>query len=145
MLGVATDDALVRACEQRLGRVVQGAATCDLRRLAVPGATMKPRKPKKIVIALTADYVWLLDIRDWAVWFSVGQVLAHLPRRGLAAQWRRRWWVWPTVWNAELSWPELSTYLEGALMNNGDTERLIGLMTMDELAQELSRPAPATG
>jgi hypothetical protein len=144
MLGVATEEALVRACERRLGRVVEVAATFDLRRLAVPGCTLKPRKAKEVVIALTDEQIWLLDVRDWAVWFSVGRVLGHLPRRGVVAHWYRRWWAWPTVWRAELSWPESSTYVEGSLPSCKDTERLIGLMTMDELGRELARSAPAS-
>jgi len=145
MLGVATEEALVHACEQRLGRVVEVAATFDLRCLDVPGGSLRPRKPKEVVIALTDDHFWLLDVRDRALWFSVARVLGYVARRGLVAHWHRRWWAWPTVWRAEFSWPESSTYIEGSLPNCKDTEKLIGLLTTDELARELARPAPAPG
>jgi len=145
MIGAAAEDALVRAVEQRLGQVVQVAATVHVRVISCPEGQMRPRTPEHTVIALSGDNLWLLELRDRAIAFSVGAALACLPRRGLVAHWRHRGWAWPTVWRLELSWPSLSTYIEGDLVSCNDTNKLMGLLAADDLDRALQHAPPAIG
>ena len=62
----------------------------------------------------------------------MGGVLCRFPRLGLVSQWRHRSWAWPAVWAAELSWPELTTYVTGSLIGGQDADRLMGLLAADE-------------
>lgn len=145
MIGVAVEDTLCTACEQRLGQIVRAASTVYLRRLFSPAGNLKPRKPAHVVLALTDTELYLLEFHYRVIGFTVGAALCRWPRRGVVAHWRRRRWDWPTVWQAELSWPELSTYLEAKLMNGEDTDRIMGLLASDELGRELRLAAPSLG
>lgn len=143
MIGVPVDEKLARACEGRLGRVVDVASTFDLRLAASPAGNFKPRKPLSLVVALTENDLWLLDFGYWVVGFEVGAVLCRFPRHSLVSRWRHRWWGWPAVWKAELSWPELATYVVGSLIGGDDANRIIGLLAVDEF--DRARPMAATG
>lgn len=145
MFGVATDTTLAIACERRLGRIVDGASMFDLHRLATPAGSLKPSRPLSAVIALTDDDLWLLECRFWVVGFNVNRVLGRCPREGAVAYWRHRWWAWPDVWKAELSWPERASYIEGTLMAGSDADRLMGLLASDEFGRGLVRSAPTSG
>lgn len=88
MLGVATEEALLRAFEQRLGSVLDVAATLELRCLAIPERGMRLRKPKEVVIALTesASGFWILETeragsQSAACW-------GRLLRRRVVSHWR---------------------------------------------------------
>jgi hypothetical protein len=145
MIGVPTGARLASACEQRLGRIVLGASMLDLVRVSSPWGTFKPSKPLRIVVALTDDSLYLVELRSGAVSFSVGTVLCRFPRYGLVAQWRHRWWAWPAVWKAELCWPGAFTFVEGALMAGADADRLMGLLVADDFHREMGLAAPALG
>lgn len=137
MIDSSTETELVVACEQRLGQVVHAASIIHIRRISSPVGRSNPRKPAPMAVALTESDVWFLELRQSIVGLTVGGARCRLPRGGLAAHWRHRRWAWPNVWKAELSWPELATYVEGALMTGADTDRIIGLVTSDELHREL--------
>jgi hypothetical protein len=134
MIGVPVEDRLALACERRLGQAVRAASTFNLHRIASPAGNLKPRKPLRVVLAMTDEEVWLLEFEYWVVGFDVGAALCPFPRGGLVSQWRHRWWAWPAVWKAELSWPELATYVVGSLIGGEDTDRIMGLLTADEFA-----------
>jgi hypothetical protein len=133
MIGVPVDEKLATACEQRLGRVVDVASTFNLRLVASPAGNFKPRKSVRVVVALTKDDIWLLELGYWVVGFKVGAALCRFPRPGLVSQWHHRLWAWPAVWKAELSWPDLATFVVGSMIGGDDANRLIGLLVADEL------------
>ncbi len=143
MIGVPVEHKLSLACEQRLGRVVDVASTVSLQRVTSPFGSLKPGKSLRVVLALTEDDLWLLEFRYWALGFDVGGVLCRFPRAGLVSQWRHRSWAWPAVWKAEMSWPELATYVTGSLLGGDDANRIMGLLAADEFddAQEMAVPA----
>lgn len=145
MIGVAAERTLASACEQRLGLVVDVASMFDVRVLSSPAGSFEPRKPLGVVIALTEVDLWLLEFRFWVIGFRVGAALCRWPRHDLVATWHHRWWAWPNVWKAELSWPESGLYLEGALMSGADADRMTGLLVSDELHRELRCSAPSLG
>jgi hypothetical protein len=130
-------------CEQRLGQIVHLAATLELRRFSCPAGSLKPRKAERMVVALTDEEFWLLELRYRMFGLTVGAPLCQLPRPVLVANWRRRRFCWPAVWQAEFSWPYLATFIEGDLVNGEDAERLMGLLAADELDRELGLAAPA--
>jgi hypothetical protein len=143
MIGVPVEHKLAMACEHRLGRVIDVASLFNLRRVTSPVGNLSPRRPLRLVVALTESDLWLLEFRYWAVGFDVGGVLCLFPRLGLASQWHRRRWAWPAVWKAELSWPELATYVTGSLIGGDDANRMMGLLAADEFdrAQGMSVPS----
>jgi hypothetical protein len=143
MIGVATEATLGLACEQRLGRIVRASTTFSLIAISSPWGRLKPRKPLGVALALTDDELYLLELRNWAISFKVGAALCHSSRDGLVAQWRHRWWGWPEVWKAELSWPEAAIYVEGALMNGKDSGQIMGLLAADDFDRERRASAPA--
>ncbi len=61
MIGVPVEQKLAMACEQRLGRVVDAASTFNLRHVASPAGSFKPRKPLRLVVAMTDGDLWLLS------------------------------------------------------------------------------------
>lgn len=132
MIGVPVEHKLAMACEQRLGRVVYVASAFNLRRVASLVGDFKPRKSLRVVLALTASDLWLLEFRYWAVGFDVGGAICRFPRLGLVSQWHHCWWAWPAVWKSELSWPELATYITGSLIGGDDANRIMGLLAADE-------------
>lgn len=132
MIGAPVEHKLAIACEHRIGRVVDVASVFNLQRVASPVGNFEPRKPLRVVLALTKNDVWLLELRYWAVGFDVGGVLCRFPRLGLASHWRHRSWAWPAVWKAELSWPGLATYATGSLIGGDDADRIMGLLAADE-------------
>jgi hypothetical protein len=132
MIGVPIGPRLALACERRVGRVVHVASTFNLRRIASPAGNFQPRKPLRVVTALTDDELWLLELRQWGIGFHVGAVLCRFPRHCLVAEWRHRPWAWPAVWKVELSWPLLATYVVGSLIGGEDADTLMGLLTADE-------------
>lgn len=134
MIGVPVEHKLAMASEQRLGQVVDVASVFNLQRVTCPVGNFKPPKPLGVVLALTEDDLWILEFRSWAVGFDVGGVLCRLPRFGLVSQWRHRAWAWPAVWRAELSWPEIATYVTGSLIGGQDADRIMGLLAADEFA-----------
>jgi hypothetical protein len=108
-----------------------------------PAGDLKPRKPRRVVLALTDQDIWLLEFRHWGIGFTIGAVRGRLPRDGLVAHWRHRRWIWPAVWRAELSWPDSATYVEGEMITGDDADRIMGLLASDSLLRELGRAAPA--
>ena len=132
MIGVPVEHKLTIACEQRLGRVVYVASVFNLGRVTSPVGNFKPPKALPLVLALTEHDLWLLEFRSWAVGFDVRGVLCRLPRFGLVSQWRHRAWAWPAVWRAELSWPEIATYVTGSAISGQDADRIMGLLAADE-------------
>jgi hypothetical protein len=142
-LGAALDTKLGGMCEQRLGQIVHAAATLDLRRFSCPAGSLKPRKAERMVVALTDEEVWLLELRYRVMGFMVGVPLCQLPRRVLVANWRRRRFRWPAAWQAEFCWPYQAVFIEGDLVDAEDAERIMGLLTADELDRELGLAAPA--
>jgi hypothetical protein len=132
MIGVPVEHQLAMACEQRLGRVVDVASCFNLQRVTSPVGNFKPRKSLRVVLALAASDLWLLESRYWAVGFDVGGVLCRFPRLGLASRWHHHSWAWPAVWKVELSWPELATNITGSLIGGGDADRMMGLLAADE-------------
>jgi hypothetical protein len=132
MIGLPVDHKLLAACEHRLGRVVEAASTFNLRRVASPAGNFNPRKPARLMLALSEDDLWLLDFKHRLVGFEVGAVLCRFPRHGMVAQWRHRSWAWPDVWKVDLSWPELATFVHGSLIGGDDANRLQGLLMADE-------------
>jgi hypothetical protein len=143
MIGIPVDDKLAFACEQRLGRVVHVASTFHLRRIASPVGSFNPRKPLRVVVALSEDDLWLLEFGYWVVGFEVGVALCRFPRSGLVSQWRHRSWAWPAVWKVELSWPDLATYVAGSMIGRDDANRLMGLLVADELDRASTTAAAA--
>jgi hypothetical protein len=131
MIGVPVEHKLAMTCEHRLGRIVDVASVFNLQRVASPIGDFEPRKSLRVVLALADGGLWLLEFRYWAVGFDVSGVLFRLPRVGLASQWRHRWWAWPAVWKAELSWPGLATYITGSLIGGDDADRIMGLLAAD--------------
>ena len=134
MLGAPVEKSLALSCERRLGELDRAASTFNLHRIASPAGSLKAHKPLRLVLAMTDEEVWLLEFEYWVVGFHVGAALCCFPRAGLVTQWRHRWWAWPAVWNAELSWPWLGTYVVGSLIGGDDADRIMGLLTADELA-----------
>jgi hypothetical protein len=143
MIGVPVEDKLAAACERRVRQRVYVASTLHVRRVVSPAGCAKPRKPERMVIALTEADVWLLGYRYLVVGFSIGPVLCGWPRRVAVAHWRRRWWAWPSVWRLELSWPARAFYVEGDLMGGRDADLLIGLMAGDEFNRVPTEAASA--
>jgi hypothetical protein len=143
MIGVPVDHKLARACEQRLGRIVDVATVFNLKRVTSPVGACRPRRPLRVVLALTEDDLWLLEFRYWTVGFDVGAALCRFPRLGVISQWSHRAWAWPAAWKAELSWPELGTYVVGSLIGGDDADRIMGLMAADEF-DDLGPPPTAT-
>lgn len=132
MIGVPVEHKLAMACEQRLGRIVDVASVFNLETVTSPVRNFDPWKSLRVALVLADGDLWILEFRYWAVGFDVGGVLCRFPRLGLASQWRRRWWAWPAVWKAELSWPGLATYISGSLIGGDDADRLMGLLAADE-------------
>jgi hypothetical protein len=132
MIGVPVEHKLAMACEHRLGRIIDVACVFNLKTVTSPVGNFEPRKSLCVVLALAEGNLWLLEFRYWAVGFDVGGVLGGFPRFGLASQWRHRWWAWPAVWKAELSWPGLATYITGSLIGGDDADRIMGLLAADE-------------
>jgi hypothetical protein len=145
MIGVPVQDTLATACERRLGRIVHVASIFDLHRISCPAGSLKTRKPPRVVLALTDEDIWLIELHHWVVGFCVGAVMGRFPRRGLVAHWRHRRWAWPAVWKSELSWPDSAIYVEGALIGGEDADRIMGLLAFDELHRALRLSAPAIG
>jgi hypothetical protein len=135
VIGVPFEDTLATACERRMGRRVLVASTIHVRRAASPNGRARPRRPERMVIALTDTDLWLLEYRYRVIGFSIGTVLCRWPRRVAVAHWRRRWWAWPSVWRLELSWPTRAFFIEGDLMSGRDADLLIGLMASDEFGR----------
>jgi hypothetical protein len=134
MIGVPVEDKLALTCERRLGQVVRAASTFNLHRVASPAGNLKPRNPLRLVLAMTDEDLWLLELRYWVVGFDVGAALCRFPRPGLVTDWRHRWWGWPAVWKAQLSWPALATYVAGSVIGGDDADRIIGLLAADQFA-----------
>ena len=134
MIGVPVEESLALACERRLGQVVLAASTLNVHRVVSPAGNLRPRHPLRLALAMTDEDLWLLEFRYWIVGFDVGAVLCRFPRRGLVGQWCHRWWGWPAVWKAELSWPALATYVVGSLLWGDDADRIMGLLAADEFA-----------
>jgi hypothetical protein len=132
---------LALACERRLGCQVELSLVFYLRRVASPGGRVKPRRRLRVVLALTAEAVYLLEFRYWLVGMSVGPVISCLPRDRLVACCRRRWWAWPSPWRAELCWPEAALFLAGELADGEDAQKLIGLLTAGEFEQAIKSRA----
>ena len=132
MIGVPVEHKLATACEYRLGRIVDGASVFNLQAVKSPVGNFETRKSLRVVLALAEGDLWLLEFRYWAVGFDVSGVLCRFPRLGLSSKWCHRWWAWPAVWKAELSWPGLATYLTGSLIGGDDADRIIGLLAADE-------------
>lgn len=143
MIGVAAQHKLVTSCEQRLGQVVHVASLFELGEVRSSAGSLKLHQPLSAAIALTDVDIWLLELHWWVVGFKIGRAIGRCDRVGLAAHWRHRWWTWPNVWKAELSWPDSAIYVEGTLMSGPDTNRLMGLLASDELQREVRRPRPA--
>ncbi len=110
------DESFALACERRLGQIVRVASTFNLHRVVSPAGNLKARKPLRVALATTDDDLWLIEFHYWVVGFDVGAALCRFPRHGLVSQWRNRWWGWPAVWQATLSWPTLGTYVVGSLI-----------------------------
>lgn len=82
------------------------------------------------LLAVTDEHVYLLEYRRRTLAPRVGGVVAHLPRRGLVAQWQRR--ALGAV-SAELSWPEEHAFLTGRASPGPQTDQAIGLLMGSEL------------
>jgi hypothetical protein len=144
MIGLPIEHKLAIACERRIGRVVDVASTFNLRRVASPAGNFNPRRPLPVVVALAEDDLWLLEFRYRLVGFDVGAVLCRFPRRGLVSQWHNRSWAWPAVWKADLSWPELATYVQGSLIGGVDADRFMGFLAADEFDGAKAQRHPTT-
>jgi hypothetical protein len=138
-----TKNHFVTACEHRLGLVVDASSRFELRCVCSPDGSVKLNRPLSTVMALTDQNVWLLELRRSVLGVRVGRALGCCPRRGLVAHWRHCRWAWPNVYQAELSWPERATYIEGSLMGGPDSDGLLGILLSDELNRELARAAPS--
>lgn len=145
MIGIPVEHKLAMACEQRLGRIVDVAGVFNVHRVTSPVGNFEPRKPLRVVLALSDGDLWLLEFHYWAVGFDVSGVLCRFPRFGLAGHWRHRWRAWPAVWKAELSWPGLATSITGSLIGGDDADRLMGLLAADEFDGVQAIGARATG
>jgi hypothetical protein len=132
---------LALACERRLGRRVEVSLVFYLRRVAWPSGRIKPRRRLRVVLALPAEALYLLEFRYWLVGMNVSPVLSCLPRDRLVARCRRRWWAWPSPWHAELCWPESTLFLTGELADGEDAEKLIGLLTAGEFERAIQSRA----
>jgi len=141
MIACPAGQELALACERRLGRVVEVAVVFYVRQVISPGGRLKPARRMRVVLALAPEAIYLSEFSYWLCGMRIGAVLSYLPREGLVARFRRRWWAWPSEWMAELCWPESGLLIAGELADGEDFQRLAGLLAADEFAHELSRPA----
>jgi hypothetical protein len=133
------------SCERRLGCVVHAAAPAELLEVSTRVGSLRPRKSPDVVLALTDDGLHALDLRLGLSGLRVGAAICQWPRVGLVAAWRRRWWMWPHSWTTEMSWPALGASAEFRLIGGPETDRLMGLLLVDDFERQLARSAPALG
>jgi hypothetical protein len=145
MIGIAAEHTLATACERRVGQRVRVASPFHVRRVVSPDGRAKPRKPEPMVVALTDTDIWFLEYRYRVVGFTIGAPLNHWRRRAVVANWRYRWWGWPSVWRLELSWPTRAFYIEGDVMGGPDADLMMGLMAADDLHRSPTAAAATAG
>jgi hypothetical protein len=145
MIGDPVEASLATECEHRIGERVLAASTLHVRRAVSPDGRVTPRKREPTVMALTESDVWFLEWQYRLFGAKVGAVLCSWPRRAAVASWDHRWWAWPSVWRLELSWPAQAYYIEGEMIAGADAERMIGLMTHDDLARAPAPRIPTPG
>jgi hypothetical protein len=110
-----------RHAERRIGRPVHVAVPLLVDR--------RPGAPVRLLVALSDDTVYLLELRGSR---NVGGVTAALPRTELVAHFHRRL----RRLRAELSWPDRQAFIAGRLTPGAAADELIGLVTADELEQQ---------
>jgi hypothetical protein len=123
---------LANGTQSRIGLPVLAAVPLTVTRT---GFDEWQRKGDVLVLALTAEQVYLLELYGSLLRSRVGGVVDSLPREGLVLSWDRRW----MRIRAELSWPDLPAYIAGWTRPGPEADKLFGLLTTD--AFERSREA----
>src|SRR3954471_8296833 len=87
---VGSDQQRLQAAQARIGRPVHAAVVLTLGAGGPAALTTSRRRREQLLLAVTDEHVYLLDYQPRTFAPRVGGVVAHLPRSGLVAQWRRR-------------------------------------------------------
>src|SRR4051794_17150482 len=126
---VGSDRQRLQAAQARIGQPVHAAVVLTLGGGGLTALTTSRRGREQLLLAVTDEHVYLLDYQPRTLAPRVGGVVAHLPRSGLVAQWRRR----RLGVSAELSWPEEHVFLTGRAPPGPQTDLAIGLLIGSEL------------